>query len=378
MRLTQVLSYNVFGAMALILAASADAQIPTSAHAQTPKPGPAAIPPPFVASGQPEGITAVPPPPPGFDPTTASAEETARYKIPPAPDAKTSPQGYAAWAAAVTPTARRQSPVITKTNISNGPMRGAGGATPISSNAMTTTNSHWSGSAAVNIANPNDVEAIQMYFVVPEAQQAFGACDGGWDYTVVWPGIDGFSNNDVLQGGVLTEAYCNGGTKSTYYSAWIEWYPNNLSTVSSPAITPGDYLYVEVWNTSPTQGYVFFHDYTSNVTATYALTAPSGTTLQGNSVEWIVERPSVGGGLATLTNYVDVPQSYGIAWDYNASSKTYYFPNLSPTVGTLYYITMFDNNGNNISTGYGGAYFSLLFEDYGSACGASVTKAPPC
>ena len=28
--------------------------------------------------------------------------------------------------------------------------------------------------------------------------------------------------------------------------------------------------------------------------------APSGTTLQGNSVEWIVERPGVSGGLATF------------------------------------------------------------------------------
>ncbi len=112
MRFTQALSYNAFGAMALILAGS---QVVTSAHAQSVKPGPTAIAPPGVVSGQPEGVTVVPPPPAGFDPTTASAEENARYNVPPAPDTRTSPQGYAAWAAAVTPTARRESPVLTKT-----------------------------------------------------------------------------------------------------------------------------------------------------------------------------------------------------------------------------------------------------------------------
>ncbi len=375
MRLTQALSYNVFGAMALVLAGS---QVVTSAHAQSAKPGPTAIAPPGVVPGQPEGVAVVPPPPAGFDPTTASAEENARYEVPPAPDRQTSPQGYAAWAAAVSPTARRESPVLTKTNITHGPMRGAGGGGPIANNALTTTSSNWSGSAAVNITNPQDVERIEADFVVPTAHQAFGACNGGWDYAAVWPGIDGFSNSDVLQGGIEADAYCNGGSTSTFYSAWVEWYPNSLTQVSSPVITPGDYLFVEVWNVSTTVGYVYFHDYSSNVTAEYKLTAPSGTTLQGNSVEWIVERPGVNGSLATLANYIAAPLTHGIAWDYTNSTKTYYYPNLSPTVGTLYYITMYDNSGNDISTGYGGAYFGLLFEDYGSACGASVNKAPPC
>jgi hypothetical protein len=360
--------------MALILAGS---QVVTSAHAQNATPGPTAIAPPGVVSGEPEGVTVVAPPPAGFDPTTASAEDNARYKIPPAPDAKTSPQGYAAWAAAVTPKARRESPVLTKTNITNGPMRGAGSAGPIANNALTTNSYNWSGSAAVNISNPQNKEAIEGYFEVPTAHQAFGVCNGGWDWSSVWPGIDGFNSSDVLQGGVEVDAYCNGGSKSSYYSAWIEWYPFSEVRVSSPAITPGDYLFVEVWNVSPTQGYVYFHDYSSNVTAEYVLTAPSGTTLQGNSVEWVVERPSVG-GLTTLTNYIDVPNTYGIAWDYTNSPTTYYYPNLSPSVGTLYYITMLDNSSKPISTGYGQAYFSLLFEDYGSACGASVTTAPPC
>jgi hypothetical protein len=86
---------------------------------------------------------------------------------------------------------------------------------------------------------------------------------------------------------------------------------SNETRVSSSVITPGNYLFVEVWNVSTTVGYVYFHDYSSNVTAEYQLTAPSGTTLEGNSVEWVVERPAV--GVATLANYIDTPLIYGLA-----------------------------------------------------------------
>jgi hypothetical protein len=43
-------------------------------------------------------------------------------------------------------------------------------------------------------------------------------------------------------------------------------------------------------------------------------TAPSGTKLLGNSAEWITERPSVGGGLATLTNYIADIYWNGVAY----------------------------------------------------------------
>ena len=332
--------------------------------------------PPGVISGLPEGVSVVPPPPPGFDPTKASADQNAAYAIPPAPNAERDPEAYAAWVKAVAPTAVRESPVLTKTNLFNGPIRGKGAPSSSSNNTISTTSSNWSGSSAVNIANPQNFEAVQSSHVVPTAHQAFGACTGGWDYSSQWPGIDGNGSGDVLQGGTEADAYCNGSTKSTLYSAWIEWYPFSETRVSSPAISPGDLLFVEVWNDSTTSGYAYFHDYSSNVTAEYHLTAPSGTTLKGNSVEWIVESPGVGGGLATLTNYIDVTLVGGIAWDYTASPVTYYYPWSTPSVGTLELITMLDNSNKAISTGYGKTAQTLIFEDYGSACG--LASSPPC
>ena len=120
----------------------------------------------------------------------------------------------------------------------------------------------------------------------------------------LWPGIDGNGSGDVLQAGVEVDAYSSGSYNSSFYSAWIEWYPYAETRVSSPAINPGDVVFVEVWNISATQGYAYFYNYSTQTGAEYYLAAPAGTKLKGNSIEWIVESPTVNGTLASGTNYL--------------------------------------------------------------------------
>ena len=339
--------------------------------------------PPGAVSGLPEGVRAVQLPPAGFDAMAASPAIGFGFALPPAPNAKADAKSYAKWLRAVAePLKEGKSPsvkpMLTQTSISNGPAKIVGTSAPskVGNGVVSTNSGNWSGTAEYGIANPFNREAIIGDFVVPTAHQAFGACTGGWDWSSAWPGIDGFGSGDVLQGGVEVDAYCSGSTKASFYSAWIEWYPFNETRVSSPTISPGDFLFVEVWNVSTTQGYVYFHNYSTNETAEYALTAPSGTTLAGTSAEWVVERPSVGGSPATLTNYIDVPLPYGVAWDYTASPATYYYPNDNPSIGTRYIIQMLDDNGAGISYGYGESFWSLFFENYGSSCG--LANSPPC
>lgn len=119
MHRNQALSKKVVGALALILALNAGSQIVPSARAQnadaqgtTTAPG--------VVVGQPEGVAVVPPPPAGFDPMTASAEENRRYAIPPAPRAQAVPEAHSTWAAAVAGKAVHETPILKKTNIFNG------------------------------------------------------------------------------------------------------------------------------------------------------------------------------------------------------------------------------------------------------------------
>jgi Peptidase A4 family len=341
------------------------------------------------------GIRAVAPPPAGFDPVTASPAARKQYAIPPAPDPTAAPGAYNQWQKAMGGLRNRPAaPMLTQTNIYNGPIKNKKvspsvppGNTVVgpslgkiagapSNNIVGETASNWSGPSIVATSgNPFALEAIQGEFVVPTARQAFGTCTGGWDYSALWPGIDGNGSNDVLQAGVEADAYCSGGATQAFYSAWIEWYPNPETQVPSPVINPGDLVFIQVWNVSPTVGYAYFYDYSTQETNEYQLTAPGGTTLQGNSVEWIVERPGVGCCLAHLTNYIDVSWPYNVAWNYAAATPTYYYPGADPAPYTLELITMLGNQsgtGSAISHGSPQNFGFLYFEDTAGALGAGA------
>jgi Peptidase A4 family len=340
------------------------------------------------------GIRVVAPPPAGFDPVTATPAARKQYAIPPAPDPTAAPGAYRQWRKAMGGLWNRPAaPMLRQTNIYNGPIKNkrvsasvppgntvagtnfAKIAGPPSNNIVAASSSNWSGSSIVATSGTFALEAIQGEFVVPVAQPTFGACTGTTDYSSLWPGIDGNGSSDVLQAGVEADANCSGGVTETFYSAWIEWFPFAETRVSSPAINPGDLVFIQVWNVSPTVGYASFYDYSSQETNTYELTAPSGTTLQGNSVEWVVERPGVGGGLAHLTNYIDASWPYNIAWNYEATTPTYYYPGADPAPYTLELITMLGGpRGSGSAISYGSPQNSdfLYFEDTGGAHGTGL------
>jgi Peptidase A4 family len=104
-------------------------------------------------------------------------------------------------------------------------------------------------------------------------------------------------------------------TQTEYYP-WIEWYPYSQTRVTSPTINSGDFVFIKVWSVSSTQGYAYFCDYSTDVSAECALTAPAGTVVYGSSVEWVVERPTLGSTLTNLTNYIAGPWAEGVAWNY--------------------------------------------------------------
>ena len=337
-------------------------------------------------------MSVVPPPPANFDPRTASPEALARYAFPPAPDATRAPHAYASWQKAVAIRAGQvrpasaqvnqtaSTPVMRPTSIYNRPMQRAGQpvASAAKNSTLLTTSYNWSGTSVKNFTNPLNKESIIAEFIVPAARQAIFACNGGWDYSSLWPGIDGNGSADVLQAGVEVDSYCRNYSTQSFYSAWIEWYPYSETQVSIPAIGPGDLVYVQVWNTSPTTGYASIANLSTLQGATYNLTAPPGTSLVGNSVEWVIERPGVNGGLATLTNYVGSSWTFGAAWDYTASPVTFYFPGLDPGgSSTFEIITMLDGNNKGISSPTIENAGFLYFQDYGSACG-NPYGSPPC
>jgi hypothetical protein len=312
-----------------------------------------------------EGIRTFPAPPSGFNPLAASDMALATYGLPPHPDRGVDPDGYAKWARAMTHATKRWDGELKATKIYHQPMKpakatsiaAATAAATVSNAASVGNSSNWSGVVNTNTLKKYNPSTSYYYIVsefnVPVAQQA--ACDGGWDYASSWNGIDGFNSGDVLQGGVEYDAYCNGGTHSTFYSAWIEWYPFSETRVFS--VNPGDDMFVETWDTSATQGYVFLEDMTTNTSAVYSLTPPSGTSLVGNSAEYIVERPGVNGGLATLTYYIDD------FWALNDDVTFKGIVNVPGATGpSTWLLNMLDNNGNVVSSPTVEGKYGIFFQ----------------
>ena len=278
------------------------------------------------------GATTIDAPPAGFDPITASEQDLAYHGFPPRPDQNATPKAYATWVKAMNASKTRVVPKLEQTEIYHGPVKPAKLANPMSvefapglaSQPSNTAYSYnWSG--YVDFSGATSYGSKSYYFlvndyVVPVAQQAFNACTGGWDYASAWNGIDGWGSPDVLQAGIEFDAYCalGGLIKSTYYSAWYEWYPYGEVRISGLPIAPGDDMFVEVWHTSATQGYAYMVNYTNNQSVEVGFTAYPGYGLIGNSAEWVVEAPSVGGGITTLTNYIMDP-----FWDAYAYTEGY-------------------------------------------------------
>jgi len=321
------------------------------------------------------GATTIDAPPAGFDAINASDEELAYHGFPPRPNQNTEAKAYATWAKAMKASKTRIMPNLEQTSIYHGPAKQAKASAV---NAASVANNltlaaqpsnvsysyNWSG--YVDFSGATSYGAKSYYFlvndyVVPVAQQAFGACTGGWDWGSAWNGIDGWGSPDVLQAGIEFDAYCalGGLIKSSYYSAWFEWYPYSETRIGGFPIAPGDDLFVEVWNTSSTSGHAYLVNFNNNQSVIVNFSAYPGYPLVGNSAEWVVERPSVGGSLTTLTNYIMDP-----FWDAYAYTQGYAAFN---DIDEAYPIDMLDNAGHVISYPEYLGIETFVMHDTGSA-----------
>lgn len=70
------------------------------------------------------GVKVIAPPPAGYNPVTATPQANAQFAVPPAPDARAAPGAYTAWQNAVKTTQKRETSVLTPTDITNAPMQG--------------------------------------------------------------------------------------------------------------------------------------------------------------------------------------------------------------------------------------------------------------
>jgi hypothetical protein len=287
------------------------------------------------------GATTFAAPPEGFAVLTASDGQLADYGFPPRPDQASLPKQYASWAKAMLASQKRILPALEQTTIFHGPARLSERSEASTENTLESYN--WSGYVGLNGAtgfSSSSFSAVAAEVVVPTAREAFGLCTGDAEYAASWIGMDGVNSNDVLQAGIEFDAACMGGTTATLYAPWIEWYPSGEVRITNLPVAPGDDYFVEVWNTSATQGYAYLVNENANEAETISFQPPSGTQLIGNSAEWITERPEANGATATLTNYIADP--YWNAYAVNHNNREF-------DPGTSEAIIMFDNNHTEIS-----------------------------
>jgi Peptidase A4 family len=261
------------------------------------------------------GVTAAAEPPAWLDPLTATDADLAAYGFPPRPDAQTQPERLRSWQRAMAHPKHLIVPNLGITNVThsltravqvlpNNPQVNPEPPVPYD-NATAFETPNWSAAVAVlsdvSSFGASSFHTISAEYVVPVAPQPTGDCTATWESS--WVGIDGDSDlsSDLLQAGTESDASC----ESQNYFAWYQWLPQNPTAVpiTNFPVSPGDDIWIEVWNTSATEGYAYIFNYATGQAVNLSFQAISGTQLVGNTAEWVVERPQVNGSYSTLSGY---------------------------------------------------------------------------
>jgi hypothetical protein len=287
------------------------------------------------------GISAFAVPPANFNPLTATAAELEQYGFPPRPSRLLGADALARWQRRVRDQTRIV-PELVETNTFHGPARTIKQARTKPS-VIEGTSENWSGVAIVDKTNPFSKPTMQVEarFVVPKP---VSGCKSGTERysSANWVGIDGAFSNDVLQAGTETDLNCASG--ATYY-AWIEWYPNSEVKVSNLPVSGGDLMSISVFIASDGGKHLSVENLTAQKSVSLAMQPPPGTKLIGNSIEWIVERPTIDNKvLSELTDFLLNPWSDvgAVVLPGGKRDPMIYLPNAAPASATIYHLSMSD------------------------------------
>jgi hypothetical protein len=203
----------------------------------------------------------------------------------------------------------------------------------------------WSG-AVVHPGDGDSFKWIEGEWTVPNAYLPAGALKGRWYFASTWIGIDGFYGPDVLQAGCDSSVMrTSAGAIQRQLSPWWEWYPADTISITNLPIAQGDTLdgLICMDAGSVTSAMIFLLNVTSGVAARFGATAPPGTSLAGNSAEWVVER------LEEITHpHMPELARYGDVYFDAANTGTMANKLLNAGAGSV--INMVDS-GETISTG---------------------------
>ena len=241
-----------------------------------------------------------------------SDEDIVAQGYPPRPNPAESQEAYARWLVRVSrpisilpPHFAQRSDVLHSPRIST---------------AGPNTSENWSGFVAQS--SPGSYRMVGGEWNVPavtgEADIVYESrlitiLPGPPTYSALWVGLDGNTTNDLVQAGTEQDArfLLLFGTATNYY-AWTEVY--GLQSITEAfSVSPGDGIDVTVYvgdskgNVNPSGDYAWFNVYDADagMGGNISTKMGSGYGFNGNSAEWIMERPYITslGTYPELANY---------------------------------------------------------------------------
>lgn len=237
------------------------------------------------------------------DPMLLSDSELRQRGYPYRPDPQKAPGAYAGWLAAVSrPSVRITPRLVARPDRFHGPAR-------------IIPQNNWCGFALAGGASPFNwvMGEWTVPAVVPEpAQFAFGSTA---THSSLWIGLDGDGSSDVVQDGTEQAAslYFGGLWTVQSYYAWYEWYPVAEQAIANFPINPNDNIFSEVAvigadglrDANGNTGWFYLENLSTNPVqvVTFETPMPGNTAFFGSSADWIMERPTVNGALADLSNF---------------------------------------------------------------------------
>jgi hypothetical protein len=158
--------------------------------------------------------------------------------------------------------------------------------------ATTVESSNWCGAAVTGTG----FTSVVGTWTVPTITLRSGQSASSEPALAQWVGIDGFSNDALIQGGTLSEIVGSGQENF----AWTEMLPASLREVSLTVDT-GDSITTNVTMTSKTAGTVTIENNTRGTSIVG--TVSGGTSLSGASAEWILEDFESGSSLVAFAGF---------------------------------------------------------------------------
>ena len=243
------------------------------------------------------------PTPEQFDPRTATDRQLLHHGLPRRPDAVREQEWRAAWDKAFARPTTWIVPTFEEVkDRSHGAVRPAGRKKLAARSAVAAfanaTSNNWSGAVDFS-AKGTPYKWVGGQWTVPNPH----APAAGSYYASEWVGIDGWGSSDVLQAGTETQITEVLWFKIANVYTWWEWFPAGEMAITNLPVSPGDVMYCLICVNSTTSATVYFSNQATGVSTNFTITAPGGTILAGNVAEWVVERPTVSGSAASLTDY---------------------------------------------------------------------------